>query len=161
MEFQSPLIPKLYLLLCLSFILLLSSFHAHASGYNFRFCAEDANYPVKISRLEITPNPIVRARRAKFKIFAASDHVICGGKWVIKVSYMGLIVHKKMYDLCEAMSCPVDATKFTLSRIQRMPLFAPQGIYTVEISLRNRINEPFTCITFNLKIVSTFLGSIL
>ncbi|MED6159442.1 hypothetical protein PIB30_042450 [Stylosanthes scabra] len=158
MEFQFPPIPKLYLLLCLSSILLLSSFHAHASGYHFRYCAEYANYPVKISRLEVTPHPIVRARRANFKIFASSAHVICGGKWVIKVSYMGLVVHKKMYNLCEAMSCPVHATKFTVTRTQRMPLFAPQGIYTVEISLRNRINEPFTCIIFNLRFVSRFFG---
>ena len=37
--------------------------------------ADDVNYPVKISRVDITPDPVVRARPATFKISAATGNL--------------------------------------------------------------------------------------
>ncbi|XP_057459212.1 uncharacterized protein LOC130749867 [Lotus japonicus] len=146
MEFQFH--PKFYHLLCL-FILFHQSFRAQAA--NFRYCA-DVNYAVKVSEVEITPNPVVRARPTTFKISAVTGEAIFGGKWVIKVSYIGILVHQEVHNLCEEVSCPVTAGDFVVAHTQKLPVFAPPGSYTVEMKLKNEENEPLTCITFKLKI---------
>ncbi|XP_027927209.1 putative phosphatidylglycerol/phosphatidylinositol transfer protein DDB_G0282179 isoform X3 [Vigna unguiculata] len=119
--------------------------------------AADVNYSVKVSGVEITPDPVVRARPVTFKISAATDllnagEAIYGGKWEIAVSYFGFVVHKEIHDFCEQVSCPVATGSFVVAHTQMLPAFAPPGTYTVEMTLKNEKNKPLTCITFNLKI---------
>ncbi|XP_061360328.1 uncharacterized protein LOC133304329 [Gastrolobium bilobum] len=147
MEFQFH--PKLHLLLCL-FILFLSFFQAQPTS--FRYC-DDVNYAVKVSGVEITPDPVVRARPATFKISSATREAISGGKWVITVAYIGVVVHKETHDLCEQVSCPVATGNFVVANTQKLPAFAPPGTYTMKMTLKNENNEPLTCITFKFKIV--------
>ncbi|KAL9322608.1 hypothetical protein ACSQ67_010661 [Phaseolus vulgaris] len=152
---ESQLHPKLNHLLCL-FILTLS--FAHAQATTFGYCA-DVNYDVKVSGVEITPDPVVRARPVTFKISAATGEAIYGGKWVIIVAYFGFVVHKEIHDFCEEVSCPVATGSFVVAHTQKLPAFAPPGTYTVEMTLKNEKNKPLTCITFNLKIGWGFLVS--
>ncbi|RDX81235.1 putative phosphatidylglycerol/phosphatidylinositol transfer protein, partial [Mucuna pruriens] len=153
MEFRFH--PKLKHLLCL-FILILSSVHAHAT--TFRYCA-DVNYAVKVSGIEITPDPVVRSRPVTFKISAATGEGIYEGKWVIAVAYFGLVVHEEIHDFCEEISCPVATGSFVVAHTQKLPAFAPPGTYTVEMTLKNEKNEPLTCITFKFKIGFGFFVS--
>lgn len=134
--------------LCL-FIVILSSVHAQA--ISFKYCA-DVNYAVKVSGVEITPDPVVRARPATFKISASTGEAIYGGKWVITVAYFGFVVHNEIHDFCEQVSCPVATGSFVVASTQKLPAFAPPGSYTVEMTLKNEKNEPLTCITFKFKI---------
>ncbi|RZB83719.1 putative phosphatidylglycerol/phosphatidylinositol transfer protein isoform C [Glycine soja] len=119
MEFQFQ--PKLNHLLCL-FILILSSVHAQATS--FRYCA-DVNYAVKVSGIQITPDPVVRSRPATFKISAATGETIYGGKWLTTVAYFGFVVHTEIHDFCEEISCPVATGSFVASHTQKLPAFAP------------------------------------
>ena len=64
-----------------------------------------------------------------------ADEVICGGKWVIRVAYIGLVVHKEIHDLCKEVSCPLPAGKFVLTHTQKLPLLAPPVSF----------NSPHTC----------------
>ncbi|KAL2331869.1 hypothetical protein Fmac_019450 [Flemingia macrophylla] len=146
MEFNFHL--KLNHLLCL-FILILSSVHAQASS--FRYCA-DLNYDVKVSAVEIKPDPVVRARPATFKISADTGEAIYGGKWVITVAYFGFVVHNEIHHFCEEVSCPVATGSFVVAHTQKLPAFAPPGTYTVEMTLKNEKNKALTCITFKFKI---------
>ncbi|KAL2985953.1 hypothetical protein AAZX31_12G179800 [Glycine max] len=113
----------------------------------------DVNYAVKVSGIEITPDPVVRARPATFKISAATGEAIYGGKWVTAVAYFGFVVLKEIHDFCEEISCPVATGSFVAAHTQKLPAFAPPGSYTVEMTLKNDNNEPLTCITFKFKIV--------
>ncbi|KAF7823167.1 putative phosphatidylglycerol/phosphatidylinositol transfer protein [Senna tora] len=147
MEVQSPL--KLYLLLCLS-IVLLSSFQAQAS--NVRYCDKKANYAVKVHGVEISPDPVVRGKPATFKIKSTTGEAISGGKLVIEVSYFGVHVHSETHNLCEETSCPVAAGNFVLAHSQTLPAITPPGSYTLKMTMENEKNEQLTCINFNFKI---------
>ncbi|XP_020238394.1 putative phosphatidylglycerol/phosphatidylinositol transfer protein DDB_G0282179 [Cajanus cajan] len=147
MEFHFHL--KFNHLLCL-FILILSSVHAQASSFGY---CDDVNYDVKVSGVEIKPDPVVRARPVTFKISADTGEAIYGGKWVISVAYFGFVVHNEIRDFCEELSCPVASGNFVVAHSQKLPAFAPPGTYTVEMTLKNEKNEALTCITFKFKIV--------
>ncbi|KAF7805766.1 uncharacterized protein G2W53_037927 [Senna tora] len=120
MEFQSP--SKLYILLCLS-ALLLSSFHAQA--VSVKYCDRKQDYVVKVAGVDILPYPVVRGKPATFKISAATGEAISGGKLIIDVSYFGLHVHSETRGLCEEVSCPVAAGNFVISHTQTLPSFTP------------------------------------
>ncbi|XP_006593280.2 putative phosphatidylglycerol/phosphatidylinositol transfer protein DDB_G0282179 [Glycine max] len=122
-------------------------------GIRVMSCTTDVNYAVKVSGIEITPDPVVRARPATFKISAATGEAIYGGKWVTAVAYFGFVVLKEIHDFCEEISCPVATGSFVAAHTQKLPAFAPPGSYTVEMTLKNDNNEPLTCITFKFKIV--------
>ncbi|XP_061356856.1 uncharacterized protein LOC133301256 [Gastrolobium bilobum] len=149
MEFQ--FLPKFYFLLSLS-ILFLSSFHAQAK-VNFKYCDKKANYAVKVSGIEILPNPVVSGDPATFKISATSGQGISGGELVIGVSYVGVPVHTETIDLCEEVSCPVTNGNFVITHTQTLPSITPPGPYALKMTLKNDKNELLTCIKFNFKIV--------
>ncbi|KAK7263486.1 hypothetical protein RJT34_31077 [Clitoria ternatea] len=146
MEFQS-----LHFLLSFS-ILLLSSFHAQAK-VNFRYCDKKADYAVKVSGIQISPNPVVRGDPATFKISATSGQAIHGGQVVIRVSFFGVPVHTEKIDLCKEVSCPVANGSFLLSHSQKLPAITPPGSYALEMTLKDDKDELLTCIKFNFKIV--------
>lgn len=58
---------------------------------------------------------------------------IFGGKWVIKVSYIGIVVHKEVHNLCEEVSCPVIAGDFVVAHTQNLPAFAPPVSFKLSI----------------------------
>ncbi|XP_027346330.1 putative phosphatidylglycerol/phosphatidylinositol transfer protein DDB_G0282179 [Abrus precatorius] len=153
MEFQ-PL-PNFYLV-TLS-ILLLSSFHAQAK-VSFKYCDKKADYAVKVTGIEISPNPVVSGKPVTFKISANSGQAIYGGQVVIGVSYVGVTVHTEKIDLCKEVSCPVANGNFLLSHTQTLPAITPPGSYTLKMTMKDDKDKVLTCITFNFKIV---LGSLL
>ncbi|RYR69220.1 hypothetical protein Ahy_A03g015757 [Arachis hypogaea] len=161
--------PKLNILLCLS-IFLLSSFRAHAK-VKFNYCDKKANYDVKVSAVEISPDPVVSGEAATFKIKASSGQAISGGDLIIAVSYLGIPVRTENHDFCEEVSsCPVSSGDFVISHTQTLPSFTPPrnfcvlvqsscmnprfltGSYTLKMTLKDNKDELLTCIKFSFTI---------
>ncbi|CAJ1979086.1 unnamed protein product [Sphenostylis stenocarpa] len=153
MEFHS--LPKLYLLLTLS-ILFLSSFQAQAT-IKISYCDKKTDYAVKVSGVDISPDPVKSGHPATFKIYASSGKSIYGGEVVIGVSYVGVPVHTESIDLCKEVKCPVANGNFVISHTQTLPAITPPGPYSLKMTLKNDRDELLTCIKFNFKIV---LGSL-
>ncbi|KAK4255308.1 hypothetical protein QN277_008322 [Acacia crassicarpa] len=147
MEIQPPL--KLYLLLCLSILLLSSS---HAQARRVKYCDKDQNYAVKVSGVDILPDPVVRGKPATFKISASTGETISSGKLIIEVSYFGVHVHSETRDLCGEVSCPVAAGDFVIAHTQTLPSFTPPGFYTLKMTIEGENDEQLSCISFNFKI---------
>ncbi|OIW05899.1 hypothetical protein TanjilG_23686 [Lupinus angustifolius] len=149
MAFHS--LPNLYLILSFS-ILFLSSFLAQAK-VTFKYCDKKGNYDVKVSGIEISPNPVVSGNPANFKISASSGKAISGGEVVIGVSYIGVPVHTERIDLCQEVTCPVSNGNFVISHSQTLPSITPPGPYALKMTLKDDNGELLTCIKFNFKIV--------
>ncbi|KAM3687832.1 hypothetical protein ACJW30_10G105400 [Castanea mollissima] len=123
-----------------------------------------ADYPVKVSGVVVSPNPVVSGKPATFNISATIDNFlifyfilfickpISSGKVVIDVSYFGVHVHTEYHDLSEEISCPIAAGKFVLSHSQTLPGFTPPGSYTLKMTLEDGNNQMLTCISFKLSI---------
>ncbi|MED6110322.1 hypothetical protein PIB30_041826 [Stylosanthes scabra] len=143
--------PKLNILLCLS-IFLLSSFRAHAN-VKFNYCDKKANYDVKVSAVEISPDPVISGRAATFTIKASSGQAISGGNLVIAVSLFGVNIHTENHNFCdEVSSCPVSSGDFVISHTQTLPSITPPGTYGLKMTLKDNNNELLTCIEFKFKI---------
>ena len=149
MEFQS--LSRFYLLLSLT-ILFLAPFHAQAK-IKVTYCDKKADYAVKVSGVEISPNPVVSGQAATFKISATSGKAIYGGEVVIGVSYVGVPVHTERIDLCEEVTCPVANGNFLISHTQTLPAITPPGPYSLKMTLKDDREEVLTCVKFNFKIV--------
>lgn len=146
MEFHS--LPNLFLLLSFS-ILFLSS----QAKVTFKYCDKKADYPVKVTGIEILPNPVVSGAPATFKISATSGKALYGGDVVIGVSYVGVPVHSETIDLCKEVSCPVANGNFVISHSQTLPAITPPGPYALKMTLKDDKGGQLTCIKFNFKIV--------
>ncbi|KAK7257576.1 hypothetical protein RIF29_31637 [Crotalaria pallida] len=153
MEFHSL---SNFCLLLSFFILFLSSSLSHAK-VTFKYCDKKEDYAVKVSAIEILPNPVVSGIPATFKISASSGKRISGGEVVIGVSYVGIPVHTERIDICEEVSCPIANGNFLLSHTQILPSITPPGPYALKLTLTDDADELLTCIKFNFKIV---LGSV-
>ncbi|XP_058752745.1 uncharacterized protein LOC131625928 [Vicia villosa] len=149
MEFTS--LPNLFLLLSFS-ILFLSSLHVQAK-VTFKYCDKKEDYPVKVTGVEILPNPVVSGNPANFKISATSGKALYGGDVVIGVSYVGVPVHSETIDLCQEVSCPVANGNFVISHTQTLPSITPPGPYALKMTLKDDKGDLLTCIKFNFKIV--------
>ncbi|KAL5101664.1 hypothetical protein RYX36_005991 [Vicia faba] len=67
---------KLNFFLCLlSTLFLLSSLHAQAESQNLKYCEKNVEYAVKVSSVEILPDPVVRGEPFTFKIEAYTGHI--------------------------------------------------------------------------------------
>ncbi|KAG5145801.1 hypothetical protein JHK84_031344 [Glycine max] len=125
------------------------------------FVDKKADYAVKVSGVEISPNPVVSGQAATFKISATSDFLsilhagkaIYGGEVVIGVSYVGVPVHTERIDLCEEVTCPVANGNFLISHTQTLPAITPPGPYSLKMTLKDDREEVLTCVKFNFKIV--------
>ncbi|KAI4322494.1 hypothetical protein L6164_022184 [Bauhinia variegata] len=146
---EVPSAPKLYLLSCLSILLLSSSL---AQAEKVKYCDGQGDYAVKVSGVKISPNPVARGKPATFQISATTNKDISGGKLVIDVKYFGVQVHQETHDLCEEVSCPVASGNFVLSHTQTLPSFTPPGSYTLKMKMEDDKKEQLTCISFNFKI---------
>ncbi|KAG1333905.1 putative phosphatidylglycerol/phosphatidylinositol transfer protein [Cocos nucifera] len=88
---------------------------AHANPEAVEYCDKKAGYAVKVTRVEITPDPVVRGKPATFRISATTGVSISKGKLVLDVKYFGMHIHKETHDLCKETSCPVSIGDFMLS----------------------------------------------
>jgi len=131
-------------------ICLLSS--AIARGTDFEYCNKKADYPVKISGIEIHPDPIEGGKPAQFKISATSGDAISKGKVVLDVKYFFLHVHSETKDLCEETSCPISGD-FVMSHEQTLPSFTPPGSYTLTMRVYGEDGKKeLSCISFGFSI---------
>ncbi|XP_059646570.1 uncharacterized protein LOC132293212 [Cornus florida] len=143
---QIKLIFPLLLSLCLLVPL------TQATTTKVEYCDKHADYPVKVSGVEISPYPVARGKPATFSISASTGGAISGGKLVIDVSYFGLHIHSETHELCTETSCPVSAGDFVISHSQLLPGFTPPGSYSLKMRLQDAHNQQLTCIGFDFSI---------
>ncbi|KAL6880576.1 hypothetical protein ACP4OV_012141 [Aristida adscensionis] len=122
-----------------------------ASATDFEYCNKGKKYPVKVSGVEIVPDPIARGKPAQFKISASTDKTIEKGKLVIDVKYFFFYVHSETRDICEETSCPATG-EFLLSHEQTLPGITPPGSYTITMKMLGDNNEELSCISFDFSI---------
>ncbi|KAJ4843607.1 hypothetical protein Tsubulata_020307 [Turnera subulata] len=116
-----------------------------------QYCSRRA-YDVKVSSVDIKPNPVVRGQEATFKISATTGKPITGGKVEIGVSYFGIHIHTENHDLDEETTVPISAGDFVLSHSQVLPGFTPPGPYTLTMKMYDENRRILTCISFGFTI---------
>uniref|UniRef100_A0ACD5WCL6 Uncharacterized protein n=1 Tax=Avena sativa TaxID=4498 RepID=A0ACD5WCL6_AVESA len=136
-------------LLLLAAALMLSA--SCAAAADFQYCNKGRHYPVKVSGVEIVPDPVVRGQLATFKISASTDKSIAKGKLVVDVTYFIFHVHTETHDFCSGTHCPATG-EFVLASEQTLPSFTPPGSYTLQMKLLGEKNEELTCISFGFSI---------
>ncbi|KAE8125226.1 hypothetical protein FH972_020059 [Carpinus fangiana] len=115
---------------------------------------KNADYDVKVNKVEIIPDPVARGKPATFSISAYSgkDEDITGGKMVIEVSYFGWHIHSETHDLCGETSCPISTGDFVVSHSQDLPGFTPPGSYSLKMRMYDAAKKELTCIGFDFDI---------
>ncbi|XP_020213602.1 putative phosphatidylglycerol/phosphatidylinositol transfer protein DDB_G0282179 [Cajanus cajan] len=147
----------LFFLLCLSIssiTFLLSSVHAQAQSHTFNYCDGNADYDVKVSGVEILPDPVERGVPFTFKIPAYTPEPIQSGDLVYEISYAGIegAPATFLHDLCEEAHCPVPAGNFVLVHTELLPPVTPPGTYNVKLTFKDHKEKLLTCIVFPFKI---------
>ncbi|KAK3145856.1 hypothetical protein QOZ80_3BG0258410 [Eleusine coracana subsp. coracana] len=115
------------------------------------YCKKGQDYPVKVTGVEVVPDPVVRGEPATFRISASTDKSITNGKLVIDVTYFFFHVHSETHNFCDGTSCPATG-EFVLASEQTLPSFTPPGSYTITMKLLGDRNEELTCISFGFSI---------
>ncbi|TVU41441.1 hypothetical protein EJB05_14958 [Eragrostis curvula] len=118
------------------------------------YCKKGKNYPVKVSGVEIDPDPVTPGKAATFKVKASTDKPIKGGKLVIDVKYWviwAIPVHSETHDICEETSCPATGD-FVIAHSQTLPSFTPPGSYTIDMTVKGENDEELSCISFGFSI---------
>ncbi|KAE9606228.1 hypothetical protein Lal_00024967 [Lupinus albus] len=143
----------LYLLSCF-FILLLSSSSSHVQSHTIKYCDNNADYVVKVSGVEILPNPVVRGEPFTFKIAAYTGEPILSGDLIYEISYAGVETPPAtfLHDLCQESSCPVPVGHFLLTHTELLPTVTPPGTYNVKLTFKNQNEKQLSCIIFPFKI---------
>ncbi|KAJ6834820.1 phosphatidylglycerol/phosphatidylinositol transfer protein-like [Iris pallida] len=137
------------LVLVSAFLLLLSL----AQATSFEYCNKRAKYPVRISGVSISPEPVQGGKPAQFNISATTGDDISQGKVVIDVKYFFLYVHSETKELCEETSCPITTGDFVLSHQQTLPSFTPPGSYHLTMKIIGEDGKrELSCITFSFSI---------
>ncbi|PWZ15012.1 Phosphatidylglycerol/phosphatidylinositol transfer protein [Zea mays] len=114
------------------------------------YCSKK-EYPVKVSGVQIVPDPVEPGKPATFKISASTDKTIEKGKLVIDVKYFFFYVHSETRDICGEISCPATGD-FVLSHEQTLPGFTPPGSYTIYMKMVGDDDEELSCISFGFSI---------
>ncbi|XP_043698353.1 putative phosphatidylglycerol/phosphatidylinositol transfer protein DDB_G0282179 [Telopea speciosissima] len=139
---------KIVLSLLFAAFLLIPSIQAKKVNY----CDRQGSYAVKVSGVEMSPDPVVRGQPATFSIIASAGEAISGGNMVIDVSFFGVPIHKETHDLCGETSCPVSVGDFVISHTQVLPGFTPPGSYTLKMTMTDADGKMLTCVSFDFKI---------
>ncbi|XP_015690250.1 MD-2-related lipid-recognition protein ROSY1-like [Oryza brachyantha] len=124
---------------------------APAAATDVEYCKQGRDYPVKVSGVEIVPDPVISGQPATFKISASTDKSISKGKLVLDVKYFFFHVHSESHDLCDETSCPATG-EFVLAHEQTLPSITPPGSYTITMKLLDDANKELTCISFGFSI---------
>ncbi|CAJ1971148.1 unnamed protein product [Sphenostylis stenocarpa] len=136
----------------------LSSFHAqarfHAPHPSFNYCDTNEDYAVKVSGVEILPDPVERGVPFTFKIPAYTPEPITSGDLIYEISYAGVGGPPAtfLHDLCEETPCPVPAGNFLLVHTELLPPVTPPGTYNVKLTFKDHQDKLLTCIIFPFKI---------
>ncbi|XP_057441663.1 uncharacterized protein LOC130733465 isoform X2 [Lotus japonicus] len=129
----------LYLVLCLSSTVLLLLSSSHAQAQSLKYCDKNADYAVKVSGVEILPDPVVRGVPFTFKIAAYTGEPIPSGDLLYEISYAGIEGEPAtfLHDLCEEAPCPVPAGHFKLVHTELLPSVTPPLSLSLSLSLEN------------------------
>ncbi|KAF5750598.1 phosphatidylglycerol/phosphatidylinositol transfer protein [Tripterygium wilfordii] len=143
---QSKLIVPLLMLISFCLMIVL------ARATDVKYCDKNTEYKVRVTGVEISPDPVERGERASFSISASTDEAISGGKLVIEVSYFGWHIHSETHNLCEETACPVSTGDFVVAHSQILPGFTPPGSYSLKMKMYDRNKSELTCIAFDFAI---------
>ncbi|KAM0846825.1 hypothetical protein ACQ4PT_055358 [Festuca glaucescens] len=118
---------------------------------DFECCKKGKDYPVKVTGVEIVPDPVQPGKPATFKISASTDETITKGKLVVDVKYFFFNVYSETDDICTKTTCPATAD-FELAHSQTLPSFTPPGSYTITMKLLGENDKELSCISFGFSI---------
>ncbi|GAB2226846.1 hypothetical protein Droror1_Dr00008639 [Drosera rotundifolia] len=139
--------------LIVAFLALLVASAARISlATEVRYCDKSADYDVKVTGVEISPDPVARGQPATFSISAATGKAISGGKLAIDVAYFGWHVHSETHDLCSETSCPVTSGDFVIAHSQVLPGYTPPGSYSLKMTIVDENKNQLSCIGFDFSI---------
>ncbi|KAG7582132.1 Immunoglobulin E-set [Arabidopsis suecica] len=137
-------------------LLLISLFFFFAVGdTDFQTCNTGHNYPVKVSDLKISPNPVKRSGSATITITGYTSKDIPDGVTVtLKLSIMGAPVSRKTYSLCDITACPVapGPLVLTLPNVLTESERRRSRGYISTISITEKGQESLMCVVFGVKI---------
>ncbi|RZC77863.1 hypothetical protein C5167_003713 [Papaver somniferum] len=128
-----------------------------------KYCDKTGNnYAVKISGVDINPEPVVSGKPATFKIHASTEQELLGAELVLEVRYFGVHVHTEKHDLCEEAGggCPIKTGDFVISHSQDLPGFTPPGPYSLQMKMNSKDGDQLTCISFNFRIKADYVADI-
>ncbi|PIA54268.1 hypothetical protein AQUCO_00900664v1 [Aquilegia coerulea] len=115
-------------------------------------CDVKTKYAVKVTGVDINPNPVSRGKPTTFSISASTDKLISEGAMDIEVKYFGISVHSEKFDLCKETSCPVGAGNFVISHTQELPGITPPGTYTLKLKMLEKNGKELSCVHFDFSI---------
>ncbi|CAK8538498.1 unnamed protein product [Lathyrus sativus] len=142
---------KLHFILYLSStLLLLSSLHAQAESQNLKYCQKDVDYAVKVSSVEILPDPTVRGESFTFRIEAYTDDLIHNGDLIYEILYDGMKGKPAIFyhALSEETPLPVRPGHFLLTHTEFLPPLTPLGTCNVKLTFVDKDGDQLTCIIF-------------
>ncbi|KAL4200450.1 hypothetical protein AMTRI_Chr03g149660 [Amborella trichopoda] len=116
------------------------------------YCDKKGNYLVKVSGMEVDPDPVERGKQATFSISASTEEPLSEGKLIIEVFIFGIHVHSETHDLCSETSCPIASGNFVLKHAQVLPTYTPPGSYTLKMKMLGSDGKQLTCINFGFSI---------
>ncbi|XP_068635013.1 phosphatidylglycerol/phosphatidylinositol transfer protein-like [Aristolochia californica] len=117
-----------------------------------RYCDRIGDYEVKVTAVDISPDPVISGQPATFSVSATTDKPIIEGTVEINVSLYGMLIHKETHKLCGETSCPILVGDFVISHSQSLPAFTPPGMYTLKMRMVGPDGHTLTCISFTFKI---------
>eukprot|EP00198_Chlamydomonas_reinhardtii_P003332 XP_001692668.1 predicted protein [Chlamydomonas reinhardtii] len=97
----------------------------------------------------MAPDPPHHGRTMDINVTGTTPLSTPGGRFQVAVSYLGVRVYTCSHatDLCDAMPCPLEAgTPFRLRVSQKLPMLAPPGPYTMEITGDAEAGGRFMCV---------------
>ncbi|KAG7636306.1 MD-2-related lipid-recognition protein ROSY1 [Arabidopsis thaliana] len=138
-------------------LLLVSLFFSPAlCGPKFQTCETGKEYPLKVSSVEISPDPVKRSGNGEITITGVTNKEISDGVTVnLKLAVGMFPVSTKSYSLCDITACPVAPGPIVLT----LPnIFTPREKrtaigYTIIISITDKpLKESMMCILFVVKL---------
>jgi len=111
--------------------------------------------PVKVTSVELKPDPAVAGKEFSLSLRANGSTPIRSGVVYIFVFYRGLPVHFERDQLCEKTDkCPIkDGESFIFSHAQTLPDVTPSGSYTVRITAWDQDSVTLFCSRLDFDIV--------
>jgi cathepsin B len=112
----------------------------------------------------VVPGTLTPGQPISISFSGTLSEQLTGGNVVISVTFLGITVFSKTYDLCKLVSeggssCPVAAGPLSISKQETMPSGAPRGTYQGKVVVHDQSGSEVTCIEFGVKIEALNMNS--
>ncbi|KAG2422604.1 hypothetical protein HXX76_010386 [Chlamydomonas incerta] len=128
-----------------------------AGGMSWRVCGggPPGGAMLQPDDVSLTPDPPHHGRTMDINVTGTTPVSTPGGRFQVAVSYLGVRVYTYETQLCDAMPCPLQAgAPFRLQVSQKLPVLAPPGPYTMEITGDADSGGRFMCVAISFNVAS-------